>query len=320
MNLQPDEDHINNFLQTYSFKNLVNKPTCFKSEKGSCIDLILTNKKSRFKNVSICETGLSDYHRLISTTFKASSCKLPPIKKTFRNFKKFHSQEFLYDLDNHVINFSDFDKFHKSIISILDKHAPYKTITLRGNDKPYITKEIRKQIWKRSRLKNRAHKSKDSLDVINFKKQRNYVLNLIKNAKKTYFTNIEINQDKKKFWKSCNSFISNKASSYTDRIFLEIDDKLITNEKVISNKFNIHFNTIIESLNINFWKIDGSVNDIQIHYNNLEYFNTHPSIIKIKESYISEEFNFTNVTAKLVSETINNLKKGTLEMPFLFLN
>ena len=40
---------------------------------------------------------------------------------------------------------------------------------------------------KRSRLKNKANKTKDPIDVKNYKKQRNHVANLNKEAKLEYF-------------------------------------------------------------------------------------------------------------------------------------
>ena len=50
---------------------------------------------------------------------------------------------------------------------------------------------------KRSRFKNKANKTKDPTDITNYKKQRNYVMNL--NAKLEYFSKHESN-DNKPFW------------------------------------------------------------------------------------------------------------------------
>ena len=44
-------------------------------------------------------------------------------------------------------------------------------------------KELRKTIMKRSKLKNKANKTKLPVDINNYKKQRNYVANLNKRAK-----------------------------------------------------------------------------------------------------------------------------------------
>ena len=49
---------------------------------------------------------------------------------------------------------------------------------------------------KRSRLKNKANKTKDPTDIRNYKKQRDYVVNLNKEAKFEYFSKYEPNDNK----------------------------------------------------------------------------------------------------------------------------
>ena len=43
------------------------------------------------------------------------------------------------------------------------------------NQKPYINKNLRHKLMKRSKLKNRANKTKNPSDIKNYKKQRNFV-------------------------------------------------------------------------------------------------------------------------------------------------
>ena len=44
-NLSTENQHFDALIQAYNLNNLINKPTCFQSNKPTCIDLILTNKK-----------------------------------------------------------------------------------------------------------------------------------------------------------------------------------------------------------------------------------------------------------------------------------
>ena len=53
------------FMNTFNLDSLINKPTCFQSANPTCIDLILTNKKSFFKNSNVLEVGISDHHSFI---------------------------------------------------------------------------------------------------------------------------------------------------------------------------------------------------------------------------------------------------------------
>ena len=78
----------------------------------------------------------------------------------------------------------------------LDKHGPKKKKWLRGNNKPHITKLLRQAIMRRSKVKNKANKTELLTDIRNYKKQRNYVVNLNKNAKFEYFTRYDCRDGK----------------------------------------------------------------------------------------------------------------------------
>ena len=65
----------------------------------STIDLFLTNKtKSFFKTTRTTETGLSDCHELISTSFKSKAPRLKPKFIFYGNYKMFDEKSFLDDL------------------------------------------------------------------------------------------------------------------------------------------------------------------------------------------------------------------------------
>ena len=76
-------------MQAYDFSSIIKKPTCYQSNTPSCIDLILTNRKSLFKLSNTFETGLSDHHKLVCTILKSGRFKIYRSYKTFdvSNFK-----------------------------------------------------------------------------------------------------------------------------------------------------------------------------------------------------------------------------------------
>ena len=71
-----DKDKLENFCDLFNLTNLVHSETCFMKNSQSIIDLILTNKPLHFQNTHVVETGLSNYHKMISTFFKACLSKL----------------------------------------------------------------------------------------------------------------------------------------------------------------------------------------------------------------------------------------------------
>ena len=85
------------FLNNENFINLVKGNTCFKG-KGSCIDLILTNRRYSFKHTSSTETGLSDHHHLISSMMKTTFEKEESEVLAYRDYKHFSFNSFKSEL------------------------------------------------------------------------------------------------------------------------------------------------------------------------------------------------------------------------------
>ena len=71
-----DHDKLDVFCDTLNLTNLVKSDTCYTNNHKSTIDLFLTNKPRSFQFTSVTETGLSDYHRLITTFMKSHFSRL----------------------------------------------------------------------------------------------------------------------------------------------------------------------------------------------------------------------------------------------------
>ena len=61
---------------------------------------------------------------------------------------------------------------------------------MRGNNKSHMNKFLRRAIMKRSKLKNKAYKTKHRVDIKTYKKQRNHAVGLNKQAKIKYLNNL----------------------------------------------------------------------------------------------------------------------------------
>ena len=93
--MEPNRPALTSFMQPFSLSNLIKTSICFKG-KGSCIDLILTNRKYCFKHSPTFETGLSDHHHLVysmsKTCFKREKSKI----FIYRNYKTLMIQIFAW--------------------------------------------------------------------------------------------------------------------------------------------------------------------------------------------------------------------------------
>ena len=94
-NSNPQTPAISNFISENSLFNHMKDKTCFKSDKGTCIDLILSNKKYSLQHTGTVDTGISDHHHLVYTMLKTTYAKLPPKKITYRAYKNFNEDKFL---------------------------------------------------------------------------------------------------------------------------------------------------------------------------------------------------------------------------------
>ena len=132
---------------------------------------------------------------------------------------------------------------------------------------------------KRSKLKDIANKTKDPEDIACYKKQRNLVVNMNRQAKKSYFTET-INRSKS-FWKTVKPFFCSKQSNCEERILLVEDDEVVSNEDELAFIFNKYLNRITDSLDIP--SIPESIaSDPDPVSSAIARYGTHPSIIAIK--------------------------------------
>ena len=195
-NMKPNNPMFKSFLDSNSLTNLIKTNTYFK-EEGSSVDLILTNRKYSFKYTSSYETGLSDHRHMIYTILKSSFTNIEPKLLNYREYKNFSFGNFKEDLSETLLDCrNSYDEFESAFITALKKHVPKKKKWLWGNNKPHIRKPLRQAIMKLSKLKNKANKTKRLIDIRNYKKQRNYVVNLNKNAKFEYFSRYDYKDGK----------------------------------------------------------------------------------------------------------------------------
>ena len=205
-----------------TIRNLVKHPTCFKNlENPSCIDLLLTNKPLSFQNITVIETGLSDFHKMIVDVMKMHFPKMKPRVIRYQKYKTFNNDAFVNTLrqeltkQKKVLDEKEQDALSEICTDVLDKHAPQRKRYVRSNHKPLMTNEISKAIMTRTRLRNRFLKNRSTRNRDLFRKQKNLCVSLLRKPKKDYFSNLNEKQttDNKRFWKTVKPFLLNKVQS-----------------------------------------------------------------------------------------------------------
>ena len=188
-NIDDKEEILEEFLFEQNLKNLVKVPTCYKSvENPSCIDLFLTNSYASFQHTTTVETGLSDFHKMAVTVMKTTFPKAQPKIVYYRDYKNFDLSKFRAELRDELRKSEGQGYYHFEVtfLRVLEKHAPMKQKVLRANDKPYMTKVLRKAIMRRATLKSKFLKNKTDDSLKEFKKHKNYTKRLAKRERTKY--------------------------------------------------------------------------------------------------------------------------------------
>ena len=161
-NLTTSNKYLADFTTLFHHESLINTPTSFQADKPRCIGLILTNKTSLFENSKTFEVGISDHHHIALTSLRLQYIQGNPKTKFYRDYKSFNFESFNNELNELLksekeINYSLFENI---FLQVLNAHAPVKKKIQRFNNKPFMTKQLRKAIMHRSRLKNIFNKNR----------------------------------------------------------------------------------------------------------------------------------------------------------------
>ena len=258
-NVEICDSHMDSSCAIYHLKSLTREPTCFKNpEKPTSIDLILTNSPRQFQATQTLETGLSYFHKMTVTVFKPEFLHQKPTLISYRNYKRFDRNNFEKEIKDTLIiqkiSPKDFSAFKNIVIKVLNLHAPLKPKHLRANHSSFISKDLRKAIMHRTKLRNQFLKLKTHGSRLRYNKQRNLCVTLLRKAKKKYYTDLKMSDinDNKKFWKNVKPIFGNKNKGNRTTA-LEEGNEVITDDGKLAQTFNEYFVNIFPSLGITFF-------------------------------------------------------------------
>ena len=198
---------------------------------------------------------MSDFHLMILTVLKSGFVKRGPRIVTNRDYSKFDPIKFRSDLRSNLAKsseaYSEYEHFNSVIEEVLNNRVPLKQKYLRANDAPFMTKTLRKAIMLRSQLRNRLNRHKTSENWNALKKQRNRFVKILRQAKTSYYGNLDINfvTGNKKFWKTVKPLFTDKVQTSSSITLIE-NEKFITNDSEIAEILNDFFTNITKTIDI----------------------------------------------------------------------
>ena len=251
---------------------------------------------------------------MIYTIFESSFINKEQNFLNYRVYKTFSFENFKGYLSNASGSSSDsFDEFDNIFTTKLNKHAPKEKKLIRGSSKCHINRNLG-HAMKMSSLKNIANKTKNPNDIKNYKRQRNYVVNLNKNAKFEYFNRLN-SKESKPFWVSCKPYLSNKHSKADTGITFTENVELVLKNNKITDSFNEYFETIVEDLDLHYCKDNSELlldtKSFDRVNNVINKYKNYPRIKNIKKQFQNfGNFSFRVVSLDEVKKIIQDLKKN----------
>ena len=201
-----------NMIQLFDLSQLVTEPTRITETTATTIDHVYSSHPENITECFISHFTISDHFPVCftrKTNFKV--IKNDHLTTSYRCFKKFDDILFLNDLQNDLNSFSanssdveeDFSTWHRIIMKHLNNHAPIKTKRVKHKRLPeWYTPEITLTQRLRDNSKRRKQWSE-------YKHYRNKTRDLIRSAKRKYFSESIINtKDSKFIWKHLRSINS----------------------------------------------------------------------------------------------------------------
>ena len=91
---------------------------------------------------------------------------------------------------------------------------------------------------KRSELASKYHKTKNTKDYNNYKKQRNSCSKLYKKERRKFYNNLNIKDitDNKKFWKTLKPLLSDNRTCRSSKINMVVAEENLSDDKEIAKK------------------------------------------------------------------------------------
>ena len=256
MYINQDEGRIGNaalqeFCDRFCLQNQIYEPTRITDKTKTLIDVVLASHPERFATCGNLHLGVSD-HDLVFAVRKNKLAKPKAREIEYRSMRQFNNDAFLQDLRNvpwdtaYIYDNVDdlWDHWATLFKEILDIHAPIKKKRIRGDQLPWITPEIQREISRRNRLFKLHARNPTEASWHDYRKQRNRVTSLKRRGMKIFCMDASINSKHQgEFWSKMKPLLPSKGKKQSKIILLE-DGSLMTDTLTVANTFNNYFSEV----------------------------------------------------------------------------
>ena len=239
------------FCNAQNLHYLVTEPTRITNTTSTILDQILTNAPSFLTKIEVTPPVSTNDHCTVGAHFNFKVEKEKAYKRHVWLFKNANFDQFREALSN--TNFEDCfeiddvdktcDQWSEKFLNVAKATIPNKVVTIRPNDSPWYSNELR--LLKRQMLRA-FHKHKKSAlekDWVEYKKLRNDYQKSLDEAeagyKRSLASSLSNNRNTKTWWQTVKWLIGKGGD--TSYPALSVNDKSITSNKDKAQAFNDFF-------------------------------------------------------------------------------
>ena len=276
------------FCNRFCLSNRIDNPTRVTKTSKSLIDVLLTSHAECYATSGSLHFGLSD-HDLIFTVQKNKNSRPKPRLIEFRSRKNFNLPDFLADLKrvpwSSAYTFDNADDvwvhWRTLFKDVLDQHVPLKKKWIRGDQLPWISPDLLREISHRNKLFKRHKRSPTSTSWDDYKLQRNKVTSLQRNALKRFCCDASLSaRHPGEFWRKMKPLLPTSSGKNIQGVILVEGSSVVSVPGCVAEVFIDYFSNIFPLE----------------HRSDTDYTD-HPSIKAIRSLRFSSEFNYLIITS-----------------------
>ena len=243
MKVCPESEALNEICSNSNLSQLIKEPTRVTSQSSSLINVILASNTDLVVKGGVEMTHISD-HYLVYSILKLKLSKSSPNYVLATSLKNYSPEQFKSDLaqiiwEENLIH-NDVNKqtenFNHKFLSVLNTHAPVKTIKIKRRLCPFVNKKIVDIMKKRNTFHKIARQIGCALDWDRYSQCKNQVKDKLNEAERKFVhKKIHNSNNNNSLWKiirDCTPKKETSCQSYS------------RNVSVLANEFNEFFTSV----------------------------------------------------------------------------
>ena len=174
---------------------------------------------------------------------------------------------------------------------VLDQHVPLKKKWIRGDQLPWISPDLLREISHRNKLFKRHKRNPTSTSWDDYKQQRNKVTSLKRNALKRFCCDASLSaRHPGEFWRKMKPLLPTSCGKNRQGVILVESSSIVSDPGCVAEVFSDYF-----------------ANIIQLEHRSDTDYTDHPSIKAISNLRFSSEFNYSPVSTSYIRNILDHL-------------